>query len=345
MKKIMLTVLALSLSACGGGSDNTAVVNPTPSPAPTPTPPPAPAEVALFSGKAYYQGTCAACHGPDPTANFNRIRSAGANNPDAIINAFNTYPAMSNLAGRFSRTELTAIASYLADPLASPGGLFVGYYQEDPVTNPEDPQPGALYMALPEADGSFSGKMDFTYFACQNNNVGIISGNKSSTAGLSGNWNGSIDATNQSGTYSGTFDAANTAYSGSYQVAAGKQTINIPNCSNVSYVLAPNGSWNLSPVEKNTPTTFTPTVNQNTLIWPTPNGYAGALISVMDLAAAVTINGANAVKVQSNVVAPLANFDLTPFALTSGKQYLAVVNAFDASRARIGAGSKRFTAP
>jgi hypothetical protein len=49
----------------------------------------------------------------------------------------------------------------------APGGLFVGYYHEDPVTNPEDPFPGALYLNLPSANGTYAGTMFFTYFGCQ----------------------------------------------------------------------------------------------------------------------------------------------------------------------------------
>ena len=350
MNKLSLCTLALILSACGGGGGDSSsppvagnpVPTPTPVPTPVPTPTPAGGEVALFSGKSYYQGTCAACHGPDPFANVNRIRANGANNPSAIINAFNNFSAMSNLVGKYSLAELTAIASYLAEPNASPGGLYVGYYQEDPNSNPEDPVPGALYLGLPEGDDNFSGKMDFTYFGCQSSNVGAISGSKSGTT-LNGSWSGTVDNTAQSGSYSGTYDATNLLYGGTYTVAGGKQLIDIPNC--IKYFIAPNGSWNLFPVEKNTPATFTPSINANIVVWQTPVGYAGALVSVMDVASAVTINGSNAVKVQSQVFAPLANFDLTPFGLTSGKQYLAVVSAFDSSRVRIGTGSKRFIAP
>jgi hypothetical protein len=343
MKKILLCMLLL-LSACGGGSDGSVVggSTPTPLPAPTPTPSPVITEVALFSGKSYYQGTCAQCHGVDPFANFNRIRANGANNPSAIINAFNNFSAMRSLVGQFTRTELTAIASYLAEPNASPGGLYVGYYQEDPNSNPEDPVPGALYLTLPEGDDNFSGKLYFTYFGCQNSNVGAINGSKSG-ATLNGNWSGTIDNTSQSGSYLGTYDVANNLYSGSYTVAGGKQVIDIPNC--IKYSIAPNGSWNLLPVEKNTAATFTPSVDKSNLIWSTPAGYTHALVSVLDVASAVTLNGNNAVVVQSQVFSPLANFDLTPFALTSGKEYLAVVNAFDISRTRIAAGSKRFIAP
>jgi mono/diheme cytochrome c family protein len=340
MNKWMLCTLALGLSACGGGGAGGPATGITPTPAPVP--PLAATEVALFAGKTYYQQTCVACHGPDPTANVMRIRSNGANNPSAIINAFNSFVAMSNLKGQYTLAELTAIAAYLAEPTAPPGGLFVGYYQEDASSNPEDPVPGAVYLGLPDGEDKFSGNMYFTYFGCQSSNVGKISGNKT-LASLNGNWSGSIDNTPQSGSYSGTYDVANILYSGTYTVASGKQLIDIPGC--IKYSIAPNGSWSLFPVEQNTPATFTPSVNANTLVWSTPAGYATALVSVMDVAAAVTINGSNAVKVQSQVFAPLANFDLTPFALTSGKPYLAVVNAFDSSRVRIGAGSKRFIAP
>jgi hypothetical protein len=350
MNKLSLCSLALILSACGGGGGDSSsppvagnpVPTPTPVPTPVPTPTPTGGEVALFSGKSYYQDTCSRCHGPDPTANINRIRANGANNPAAIINGFNNFSAMSNLVGKYSLAELTAIAVYLAEPTAPPGGLFVGYYQEDPNSNPEDPVPGALYLGLPEGNDTFSGKMDFTYFGCQSSNVGAISGSKSGTT-LNGNWSGTVDNTAQSGSYSGTYDAANSLYSGTYTVAGGKQLIDIPNC--IKYSIAPNGGWNLFPVEQNTPANFATSVNQNALVWSTPVGYATALVSVMDVASAVTINGGNAVKVQSQIFAPRANFDLAPFALTSGKQYLAVVSAFDSSRVRIGAGSKRFTAP
>lgn len=340
MKKMTLLPMVLLLSACGGGGSDAPVASITPTPAPTP--PPAAAEVALFSGNAYYQESCSACHGTNPNANAMRIQSIGANNPPAIINAFNTFAAMSRLKNKFTLAELTAIAGYLAEPTAPPGGLFVGYYQEDPSSNPEDPVPGAVYLGLPDGEDKFSGNLYFTYAGCQSNNAGKISGNKT-LASLGGNWSGSIDNTPQSGSYAGTYDAANQLYSGTYTVASGKQLIDIPGC--IKYFIAPNGSWNLFPVEQNTPATFTPTVNANTLVWSTPAGYAVALVSVMDVAAAVTINGANAVKVQSQVFAPLANFDLAPFALTSGKPYLAVVSAFDANRVRVAAGSKRFTAP
>ena len=58
----------------------------------------------------------------------------------------------------------------------APGGLFVGYYHEDPATNPEDPFPGALYLNLPATNGTFAGTMFFTFAGCQQVSAGSISG-------------------------------------------------------------------------------------------------------------------------------------------------------------------------
>ncbi len=349
-KNVLVLMSSLMMAACGGGGDSTPSPGPVPTPTPAPTPSPTPAptptpaaeQISLFSGKAHYQATCATCHGPDPTANINRIRSAGANNPAAITNAINGVAAMQNLKGKYSAADLSAIASYLAEPTAPPGGLFVGYYQEDPTTNPEDPVPGALYLGLPEGDAAFSGNMYFTYIGCQSSNVGSISGNKAAAA-ISGNWSGTVDGSAQSGGFSGNYDAANDFYSGTYTVAGGKQPIGIVNC--INYIIAPNGTWNLFAVEKNVPSTFTLTHNGVILNWTSPAGYAAGLVTILDVPNAITKGAGNAVKSQSVVTAPTVASDLTPLALTSGRQYLATVSLYDANRQRVAAGSKRFTAP
>jgi hypothetical protein len=68
--------------------------------------------------------------------------------------------------------------SAVASAQSAPGGLYIGYYHEDPISNPEDPVPGALYLSLPAGDSSFAGKMFFTYLGCQTSSVGSISGAK-----------------------------------------------------------------------------------------------------------------------------------------------------------------------
>jgi cytochrome c553 len=330
MKKISALVFVLLLSACGAGSGGSSVTVP------------AATEVALSSGKNYYQNACASCHGADPTYNSMNIRSNGANNPSALASAF-TRSSMSQLQGVFSTAEITAIAGYIAAPTAPPGGLFVGYYQDDSVSDPTNPVPGALYAGLADGDTSdFSGKMVFSYLACQSpSNFSTVGGSKT-LAGLNGSWTGNIDSTAQNGTYSGTYDAVNGFYSGTYTVAGGTQNISVPSC--IDYTLADKGSWNIFPLEKNIPASFALTVSGNTLNWSAQAGSANALVNVLDLADAVVIKGTNnAVKAQVRTTATA--FDLATLALTSGRQYLAAVSVFDANHVRVAAGSKRFTAP
>jgi len=73
---------------------------------------------------------------------------------------------------------LLSAAPLAAPAAAGPDGLYVGYYQEDPASNPEDPTPGSIYLSLPAGDNAFAGSMFFTYVGCQTSNVGLVSGRK-----------------------------------------------------------------------------------------------------------------------------------------------------------------------
>ena len=68
---------------------------------------------ALLQGET----SCAAstCHGPDPRANLNRIRSA-ANFPGAITTATQNVPEMAFLRNRYYAAQLVNLAAYIADP-------------------------------------------------------------------------------------------------------------------------------------------------------------------------------------------------------------------------------------
>src|ERR1700730_1147535 len=101
--------------------------------------------------------------------------------------------------GSFSRLSCVAAESGASPP---PESLYVGYYQEDPVDNPEDPTIGAVYLNLPKAGGAFSGNMFFTYVGCQHTNVGTITGNLAG-AHLQGTWTGTVDGTAQNGSFIG----------------------------------------------------------------------------------------------------------------------------------------------
>lgn len=66
----------------------------------------------------------AACHGPDPLANTNKIRNG--TNPQAILAALNTVAVMATLRGLVSATDAADIAAYITNPnAATPGPLVV----------------------------------------------------------------------------------------------------------------------------------------------------------------------------------------------------------------------------
>lgn len=125
-----------------------------------------------------------------------------------------------------------------------PNDLYIGYYLEDPIANPEDPLPGSLHLSIPKTDGNFAGELFFTYVGCQTQNIGTVSGSKTGDT-LNGLWSGNVDMTQQDGTFAGERDS-NGFYSGSYTVTKGKQFIDIDDC--IEYFIAPFGTWYLFPV-------------------------------------------------------------------------------------------------
>jgi hypothetical protein len=227
-------------------------------------------------------------------------------------------------------------------PVATPpGGVYVGYYQEDPATNPEDPTLGSVYLNLPAADSSFSGTMYFTYFGCQSSNVGSIAGTKKGSA-LSGTWSGSIDGTSQKGSVEGAYVANKAAYAGTFTVAGGKQHIDIPSC--ISYYIAPKGTFELFAVGQNTPSSFAVAINGHDVRWTPPGGATMTLVFVLDPAIASSGHG-NATVWQTLVLGPKGGADLHQAGLVSGRPYVIAVSTADSRFRRLGFASKAFTAP
>ena len=219
-----------------------------------------------------------------------------------------------------------------------PGGLYVGYYAEDPATNPEDPTLGAFSLNLPNSNGSFSGSMFFTYVGCQTSNVGVVSGTKSDSA-LSGMWSGTIDGFAQSGSYSGTFDAALLSYQGVYTNSAGKQYRDLRPC--IEYYIAANGRWEMFPIDARVPASFSPTVGGRTITWTAVSGAAQTLVYVLD--PIVAQSSGNPVVWQS-LFGPVVSASVpVSIPLQAGKEYVAVVSIANAAGARLAFGSRRFT--
>ena len=162
-------------------------------------------------------------------------------------------------------------------PESCPNELFIGYYLEDSFTNPEDPTPGSLHLTIPRTQGQFEGQLFFTYVGCQSQNIGEISGTKSfgpsNLEVLNGQWSGVVDNTNQQGLFNGIRDS-DGSFRGTYNVAAGKQKIEIQDC--IEYYIAPNGTWSLFPILEESPDDQLLTVSEEKIEW-TP--VSGALIT------------------------------------------------------------------
>lgn len=229
----------------------------------------------------------------------------------------------------------------MAAPAAAPGGLYVGYYQEDPRSNPEDPMPGAFVLTLPEKDAAFSGAMYFTFVGCQKSNVGAVKGVKAG-AGLSGNWSGTIDGSAQSGPYSGTWDKASGAYRGTYSNAGGKQFKDIPGC--IQYYIGPNGSWEMFAAGQSQPASFKLAVSNGQVSWPAVANTAMTLVYVVDPEVAQA-GSANPIAYQTILPGAGTRVGLQGAKLVKGKEYIVVALANTATAQRGAFASKRFIAP
>jgi hypothetical protein len=205
-----------------------------------------------------------------------------------------------------------------------PGGLYVGYYQEDAVNNPEDPTVGTLYLRLPQDDSTFSGDMYFTYVGCQSQNVGTISGNKNQLD-LVGSWTGSVDNLAQSGNYVGRFQPTLGIYQGTYTNAGGKQFRDLSPC--ITYYIAALGTWELFPLGQTFSSNTTPqsvSVSRNIVSWAAPAGTEACLVSAIDLAAAQS-GTANATVWQNIVPGVISSAVIPASLLQTGRSYVASV--------------------
>lgn len=232
-----------------------------------------------------------------------------------------------------------------SDDDTAPGGLYIGYYQEDAANNPDDPMPGSYYLQLPEGNAPFAGAMSFTYVGCENANVGTVSGRKSGL-NLAGDWTGTVDGTAVGGTYSGAYDAANTRYSGTYRNSGGK--VHISGCDDFEYDVAALGTWEMFPVESRSPSDFNVNVTASNVSWADVPGVSRWLVSVYDVARSAS--GSEGVTHQAVIDAVSGSatdqtVTLASLGLTSGRAYVLAVTAFSSSNQRVGYTSQRYTAP
>lgn len=242
------------------------------------------------------------------------------------------------------RLAALLLAAAVAFPLIqaraeAPGDIYLGYYREDPATNPEDPTIGALYLTLPKSDEAFSGAMFFTYVGCQSSNVGRLEGRKSG-AGLAGEWSGTVDGTAQHGHFSGSA-AAEGVYAGVYDVAGGKQHVEIPNC--ISYYIAPKGTFELFVPGRAEPAGTAVSLQNGMARWPSAAGAVMTLVFVLDADKAAGTG--NAVVWQTLLPGNLSSADLAAARLKSGGHYVLAVASVGGRFERLSFASTRFTQP
>lgn len=225
-------------------------------------------------------------------------------------------------------------------PGVAPGGAYVGYYQEDPLTNPEDPVPGSIYLQLPATDAGFSGEMFFTYIGCQTSNVGSVSGTKAGVS-LTGHWSGTVDGVAQAGTFAGSYSAASGYYTGTFTNAGGKQHRDLQPC--IEYYIAPNGAWALFPIEQNIPANFEVSVTGNTVRWRRPAAAEAQLVTVFDAALLASGTG-NAIAWQSILDAGSSRANLGSANLRNEREYVVSVAVLGEEARHVAFGSRRFVA-
>ncbi len=149
--------------------------------------------------------------------------------------------SLSALAAPLGLALLAACADDAGDPAAPGGRLFVGYYAEDPATNPEDPTVGALMFTVPDGDGAFAGQMPFSYVGCSAGvDTGLVAGQRSGGA-LTGTWAGTMDEVVEvGGDFTATFDAARDGFTGTFTNADGKEEVARAPCR---YFVAERGTF------------------------------------------------------------------------------------------------------
>jgi hypothetical protein len=225
--------------------------------------------------------------------------------------------------------------------IPAPGGVYVGYFQEDLNNNPEDPIAGAFALSVPAIDANSGTRLTMTYTGCQTSNLGNDTGIKTGNA-YGASWSGLLDATAQSGQLFATYDPATGYFSGVYSNIKGKQLLNLPGCA--QYYVAAQGKLEIFPIEKNLPASFTLSVSANTLSWTSVPGAASTLVYVLDPVLAQS-GILNPIKVHALLPGASASFSLAAAGLISGKEYVGVSLLSNSSSARIAFGSKRFIAP
>jgi hypothetical protein len=225
--------------------------------------------------------------------------------------------------------------------------LYIGYYQEDRINNPEGPTVGVILFSVPSAGGAFSGQMPFSYAGCSDGiDTGAISGTRSDDA-LSGSWQGTMDGQRVGGAFSAGYTATGDRFDGSFTNAQGKIAISVGACH---YFVAAQGRFTAYGATTSDPAAFQLSVTDSTtptFSWPALPAVGGYQLRLFDRACLETTPAAQGCflgELGTNQTAveytPAAGVGAQP--LEIGKTYLAVVTAQRADGGFVGFASLEF---
>ncbi len=233
--------------------------------------------------------------------------------------------------------------------------IYLGYYAENPSTNPEDPTAGFLVACIPSSNGKFKSQFLFSYLGCAGGvDIGTVNGDRTGNS-LSGNWTGTVDGTNIGGGFTGNWNGVR--FSGTWDNASGKVYIKIGSCE---YYVAPDGTWVLYSLDSDDGglniqiTGSSPTISWNNSIF----GVNGFLISVYNKQCMYdkislsectmwSVMCANTINSLTYGTTPPGCMDLfNSQSLSSNKDYVVSITAYGSSQSDVKAfASKTFTAP
>ena len=234
--------------------------------------------------------------------------------------------------------------------------IYLGYYNEDPTNNPEDPTAGFLVACMPSSDGSFKSQFLFSYTGCQGGvDKGTVDGNRTCN-NISGNWSGNVDGTNIGGSFDGNWDSARSRFSGTWNNSSGKVKIDFG--SSCNYWVAGNGTWVLYGLDSDDGN-LNIQVSGSSITWNNAiTGVNGFLISFYDkqcMYDKISLSDCTTWSLSCPSSVSSLTYNSTPIGcmnlfgpnpLTSGKDYVVSITAFGNSQSDVKAfASKTFTAP
>lgn len=237
----------------------------------------------------------------------------------------------------------------LVEAISTPGGQYFGYYVE--TDDIKDPAVGGVYLDIPSREGNVKGRMSFQYVNCQRTNALEIKAQKAAREINFGTASGTIDSVSSqvpnnivNFSFTGAYYRDSQTYQGKYNLLDGATGNRVEtDCTpDYSYTLSNKGDWTVYPITKKFPDNFTVNINSDLLSWTNaPSTASTALISIID-PTAVGTSSSNGFVFQ-RLLKPVVLQSTSIAALTSGKQYIALIQLFDADNKIVAFQAIKFT--